>query len=338
MKLPGLVDYNFKNKKVLLRLSLDVPLEVDPHGHLEIKDTTRIDESLETINFLIKQKPKQIIVLSHLGRPKGKVVPELSLQPVAQYLDEKIGRKVKAAGIEFYLRENLRFDKGEIKNSLVLAKKMARGMDVFVNEAFAVAHRRHASVVGLTKLLPTFFGFDFLKEWQVLSELRQNPDRPVVLLLGGAKRDKIELAKKLIYWADFVLVGGKLVEYDGLPVLAKHPKVIGSLTHDGKDINEKAVKVFIPILKKAKTIIWAGPMGAFEEKKSAKGTEMIGKLVAGSKAFKVIGGGDTKTALSSLNLIDKMDYVSSGGGAMLYFLAHGNLPALERLKNDKDSD
>jgi len=329
MKLPGLEGFNFKDKKVLLRLNLDVPLGIDPHGELEVKDASRIDESLATINFLIKQKPKQIIALSHLDRPKGEVVPELSLQPVAQYLDKKIGPKIKAAGIEFYLRENLRFDKGETENSLALAKKMAQGMDVFVNEAFAVAHRRHASVVGLAKLLPTVFGFDFLKEWQVLSELRQNPNRPVVLLLGGAKPDKIKLARKLIYWVDFLLVGGKLVEYDGVPVLVEHPKVVGGLPHSGKDINEKAIEVFTPILKKAKTIIWTGPMGAFEEKESAKGTETIAKLVAGSKAFKVIGGGDTESALSSLNLIDKMDYVSSGGGAMLYFLAYGSLPALE---------
>jgi len=257
MKLPSLEDFNFKNKKVLLRLNLDVPLGIDSYGQLEVKDTFRIDESLETINFLIKQKPKQIIALSHLGRPKGKAVPELSLRPVARYLDKKIGRKVKAAGIEFYLKENLRFDKGETENSPALAKKMAQGMDVFVNEAFAVAHRRHASVVGLAKLLPTFFGLDFLKEVEALSKLKEKPKRPVVLLLGGAKQDKLELAKKLANWIDFLLIGGKLAKSS-------------NLTPDGKDINKKAIEVFTPILKKAKTIVWAGPMGAFEEKRSAK--------------------------------------------------------------------
>ncbi len=337
MNLPSLKDFNFKDKKVLLRLNLDVPLAAGGSG-FEISDTSRIDESLKTVNFLLNQQPAKIIIISHLGRPSksdGKADPNFSLLPVAKYLDKKIGKKVKALGIELYLRENLRFDKGEEENSFEFAKKLAFGSDVFVNDAFGASHRNHASITQLPRLLPTFFGLNFLKEMKLLTKIKENPCRPVVLLLGGAKSDKMELAKKLIYWVDFVLIGGRLAEFNGLPVLAKHPKVIADLAHNGKDINQQAIDIFAPIIKKAGTIIWAGPMGAFEESRYATGTRQIGNLVTSSKAFTVIGGGDTESALSQFNLIDKINYVSTGGGAMLFYLAHGTLPAITAILKDK---
>jgi len=345
MKLPSVKDLDVANKKVLLRTNYDVPLTVDGR----VADETRIEESLSTINYLLKQKAK-VIIITHLDRPGGKPVPGLSLKPVVERLkvmldktkidfsQEILGEKTKRMTAELapkaiLVLENLRFDSDETDNDEKFAQGLADLADCFINDAFAVSHRQHASIVGIPKFLPSAFGFDFLEEIQVLSKIRENPKRPVVIILGGVKKSKIKAAQKLTSWADYILVGGELVEYNGIPkMVGYHRKILGSLTKTGEDITIETVKKFKEAIAQAKTIVWSGPVGAFEEKKFERGTREIARAVVESGAYAVVGGGDTEAALTKFGLVNKVDYISSGGGAMLAFLAEGTLPGIEAIK------
>jgi len=356
MKLPSAKDLSVKGKRVLLRANYDVPLKKTSSPKLQtpsllVEDETRIEESLETIGWLLDEGAK-VIVISHLGRPEGKEVAELSLKPVAEKLKEILNIKYKIANIHIknkkflgfelsknlVLLENTRFWPEEEENNLEFAKELASLGDFYVNEAFACSHRNHASIVGVPKFFPSqnrAFGFDFLKEIEVLSKIREKPERPIVLLLGGTKKDKIDYAKKLASWADWILVGGKLVEYNGAPQLAKHPKVLADLIKSGQDITMEAVKKFKEIIFKAKTVVWAGPMGNFYDKRYETGTKEIARAVVESRAFSVVGGGDTEAALTRFGLDKKISFISSGGGAMLEFLAEGTLPGIEAIINSE---
>ena len=344
MRLPSIKGLSVRGKKVLLRTNWDVPLTADG----KVADETRIKDSLPTINYLLENKAK-IIIVSHLGRPGGKRVPELSLGPVARLISNfqfPIFNKFSISNFQtgefsgwrlndqIVLLENLRFWPEEEENNLDFAKKLAGLADFYVNEAFACSHRRHASIVGVPRFFPPqnrAFGFDFLKEIEVLSKIREDPRRPVVLLLGGVKEDKIDYAKKLVSWADWILVGGKLVEYDGVPNLLNHPKILGDLIKNGQDITMETVKKFSKIIRRARTIVWAGPMGNFYDKKYEKGTKELAKAVVESGAFTIVGGGDTEVALSKFGLTKKISFISSGGGAMLEFLAEGTLPGIKTI-------
>jgi len=344
MKLPGIKDLEVVNKKVLLRTNYDVPLTADGR----VADETRIEESFSTINYLLKQKAK-IIVISHLDRPGGKPVPGLSLNPVVERLgvmldktkidfsEEILGEKTKRMAAELkpkaiLLLENLRFDPREETNDQKFTQALANLADCYINDAFAVSHRQHASIVGVPQFLPSAFGLDFLQETAVLSKIRERPTRPVVIILGGVKRSKIRAVQKLTSWADYILVGGELIEYDGIPeMLDRQRKILGSLTKEGEDITMETVKKFKKAIAKAKTIIWSGPMGAFEEKKFERGTREIANAVVKGQAYTVVGGGDTEAALTKFGLVNKVDYISSGGGAMLTFLADGTLPGVEAI-------
>jgi len=352
MRLPSVKDLSVANKKVLLRTNYDVPLLRQPadQGKLLVADATRIEESLPTINYLLSQKAK-VIIVSHLGRPGGKIVLELSLRSVAEEISNfqfSISNKFSISNFQtgefkgwkldeqVVLLENLRFYPEEEANDLEFAKKLASLGDFYVNDAFACSHRKHASVVGIPKFLPVSrraFGFDFLEEVKALTKIKDNPRRPVVVILGGVKKNKIEAAKKLVFWADHILVGGKLVEYDGIPNLIKHPKIDADLIKDGQDITMETVKKFKKIIAKAGTVVWAGPMGNFYDKKHERGTREIAEAIVKSGAFSVVGGGDTEAALTKFGLDKKIDFISSGGGAMLAFLAEGTLPGIEAIKN-----
>jgi len=359
MRLPSVKDLCVKGKRVLLRTNYDVPLRKIPNSNppaggqipnFAVEDETRIEESLATIKWLLKNEAK-IIIVSHLGRPGGKRVPELSLEPVARLISNfqfPISNKFPISNFQtgefsgwrlndqIVLLENLRFWPEEEENNLNFAKELASLADFYVNEAFACSHRKHASIVGVPKFFPSrnrAFGFDFLKEIEVLSKIREKPVRPVVLLLGGTKEDKIDYAKKLVNWADWILVGGKLVEYDGIPQLAKHPKILADLIKSGQDITMETVEKFKEIIFKAKTIVWAGPMGNFYDQRYETGTKEIARAVVESGAFSVVGGGDTEVALTRFGLDKKISFISSGGGAMLEFLAEGTLPGIEAIKN-----
>jgi phosphoglycerate kinase len=351
-KLPSVKDLTVKKKTVLLRTDYDVPLKRQKakakSQTLEVAETTRIEESLPTINYLLEQQAK-VIIISHLGRPEGKKISDLSLKPVADFLNSKLSRKVRScfagqfkiknfSGFKIannlFLLENIRFWPGEEKNDLNFAQNLASLGDFYVNDAFACAHRQHASVVGLPKFLPSAFGFDFLKEIEILSKIRNNSSRPVVAIFGGAKEDKLEVLAEFLKWVDFVLIGGKLpVLINDLKFkIANLEKVfVADLNLEGKDITLESAEKFKKIIAKAKTIIWAGPMGVFENSLYELGTKMIAQAIVNSKAYTVIGGGDTETALTKFALDKKVDYISSGGGAMLEFLAKGTLPGIEAI-------
>lgn len=332
-----------EGKKVLLRTNYDVPLRFSStpltagaQGKPIIVDNTRIIESLPTINYLLEQKAKQIVIISHLGRPEGKIVPELSLRPVAEELERLLGKKVALVSQvdQVVMLENLRFNSGEEANDPDFAKKLASLGDFFVNEAFAASHREHASIVGVPKFFPPerrALGFEFLKEIEALTRVREKPARPLVLLLGGGKGDKLESLAGLAEWADQVLIGGRL------PSLVSKFKVISSkfrvasLNPEAKDITPETVAEFKKIIAKAKTIVWAGPMGNFYDEKYATGTKEIAEAVTQSLAFTVVGGGDTEAALTKFGLTEKIGFISSGGGAMLEFLSEGDLPGLRAI-------
>jgi len=333
--LPSVKDLSVKQKTVLLRTNYDVSLK---NG--EVTDGTRIDESLPTINYLLDQQTK-IILLSHLGRPEGEIKPGLSLKPIAQYLSKLLKKEIPLFSTidkidknqPIVMLENLRFWLGEENNDLNFAKSLANLGDFFVNDAFACSHRQHASIVGLPQLLPSAFGLDFLKEVKVLSEVKENPRRPVVLILGGVKKDKLEVIEKLLNWADAILIGGKLPQLINQSYPAK--VIMAGLNPDGKDITLESVEKFKKIIVQSGTIIWAGPMDFYEEENSQVGTKQIAEAIVNSQAFKVVGGGDTEAALTKFNLVDKIDYISSGGGAMFEFLAQGTLPGIEAIINNQ---
>jgi len=348
MKLPTLKKLPVANQRVILRTNYDVPLRDDGR----VADETRIEESLPTINYLLLKKAK-IIIITHLDRPGGKPVPGLSLKLVRErlkimlpkvkiYFSGKVlGEKTKRLQTnlkpgQVLLLENLRFDPGEEANDQKFGQDLASLADFYINDAFANSHRKHASMVTLPSLLPSGLGFDCQKEVETLTKLRNQPKRPVVVILGGVKESKIKAARKLTAWADSILVGGQLTKFKGLPKLLGHQKIMGSLTKSGEDITLKTAEKFKKVIGKAKTIIWSGPLGAYEEKKYERGTKMIAKAMAESSAFKVVGGGDTEAALTKFGLVEKIDYISSGGGAMLEFLAEGTLPGMEALKGGKN--
>ncbi len=346
MRLPNVKDLSVANKRVLLRTNYDVPLDVDGR----VADETRIEESLFTIKHLLDQKAK-IIIITHLDRPGGKFVPGLSLKSVKERLEmmlpktkiwfsgEVLGEKTKRRAIglkkeEILLLENLRFDPGEEANQRRFARGLASLADLYINDAFANSHRSHASMISVPLLLPSALGLDCQKEIEILSQVRSQPKKPVVIILGGVKRSKVEAAKKLISWADSILVAGELITYDGIPeVVGRHQKILGSLTKKGEDITMETIKKFKKVIAAAKTIIWSGPLGAYEEEGYERGTKEIAKAVVASGAYTIVGGGDTEAALTKFGLVDKIDYISSGGGAMLEFLAEGTLPAIEAIKS-----
>jgi len=319
MDLPQLTNFDVSGKRVLLRLDLDT--DPDPND-------LRIKASEETLNYLKEKGASEIIILAHKGRPEGKVDESLSLKPF-QPLFDKWGAKVE---------ENLRFDPREEANDLEFAKKLAALGDIYVNEAFASSHREHASIVGLPKLLPHAVGFHFQKEIENLSKVLENPKHPVLFLLNGIKQDKLDYLEGIKKFADKVLVGGRLPEYLGdaaLESVRLQPEnaqvVIGNLTMDKEDITLNTVDRFVKEIGSAATIIVSGPVGKYEDEGHRQGTDGVFKAVAESPAFKIAGGGDTEKALSILNISNKFDWISVGGGAMLEFLTKKTLPGIEAL-------
>ena len=318
MNLPILTNLDVSGKRVLLRLDLDT--DPDPND-------LRIKASEETLNYL-KEKGAQIIILAHKGRPEGKVNESLSLKSFQPIFD-KWGARVE---------ENLRFDPGEEANDPGFAKKLAALGDVYVNEAFASSHREHASIVGLPKLLPHAVGFHFQKEIENLSKVLDNPKHPVLFLLDGVKQDKLDYLEDIKKFADKVLVGGRLPEYLGdaaLESVRLQPEtaqvVIGNLTMDKEDITLNTVDRFVKEIGSAATTVVSGPVGKYEDEGHRQGTAGVFKAVADSIAFKIAGGGDTEKALSILNISNKFDWISVGGGAMLEFLTKKTLPGIEAL-------
>lgn len=335
-----------------------------------------------------------MVLVSHLGRPNGKVNPEFSLEPVSAHFSELIGRnvdfvpdaigsgakqKIQWAKSRIIMLENLRFYKGEEENNGIFAQNLARIGDVFVQEAFGACHRNHASIVGVTKFMPSYAGLLLEEEINALKKLLSNPERPFTALIGGAKiSTKIAVLEKFFDITDNICLGGalantalkakgmavglSLVEEEvlntinriqftspriHLPIDVKVAKdfyatngfavkAVGNVAVDEiiLDIGPDTQDVFANIIRSSKTILWNGPLGYIENPQFAEGTKRIAREIAetSARAFTVVGGGDTYQTLRELGLMDKVDFISTGGGAMLDFLTKGTLPGIEALK------
>jgi len=321
-----------EGKKVLLRSDFDLPMK-----DKVIEDDTRLKISSKTIKFV--EKAEKVILIGHLGRPafnEDKYSLQIIKKPLQKLIDEEVSfssyyEKIPEGKI--ILIENLRFFPGEEGNDLDFAKKLAFLADLYVNDCFAVSHRNHASIVGIPKLLPSYAGLNLEKEVEILDRVLRNPQRPLVALIGGAKIEtKLPIIENLAKICDSVLIGGKLpLEILSRNYISLLKNVFIADLKERKDIDDKSIDLFVSLIKGAKTIVWNGPMGVFEEEKFSIGTKKIAKAVAESKAFSIVGGGETIAALVFFGYTSKIKHLSMGGGAMLDFLAGKELPGLKAL-------
>lgn len=349
---------NIVGKRVFLRGDLDVPLSqltTNNGQQTTIADDTRLKNVWPTIELLLQQSC-QVILGGHLGRTEGKTDPNFSSKPVAQWFLDKL-RKTSIFNSQFsicneiqnesinnlqafkisenlIILENLRFDLREETNDPEFARQLASLADVYVNESFANCERAHTSMVGVPKLLPHYAGFRLAKEVEVLSKLIESPKRPMVVIIGGAKLEtKLPVISRMAAVADFVIVGGKLLtEILVGSEIMKLPNVkLLRLTENGKDTTLSSIDNLQMTIKNSGTIVWNGPVGQVEDYTYQVGSRRIAELVTASGAEKILGGGDTIGLVNKLGLIEKFDWVSSGGGSMLKFLAGEKLPGIEAL-------
>lgn len=347
---------NLSGKRVVMRVDFNVPLKAG-----KIVDDTRIRAALPTINYLHEQKAAAIILLAHVGRPDGKVVKALSVAPIEKHLRT-------LTNIPFELRENLRFDAREEANDSVFAQELAKLGDVFVQDAFADAHREHASIVGIAKLLPSYAGLLLQKEIEKLTAAL-TPPKGSVAIIGGAKFETKEpLVEKLLTTYDKILLGGALgndlLKARGMPFgsslisptplplrIAGHEHLFGPLDvvadFEGVsrnafpadvrtkehivDIGEKTASHWSALIEHAPFVLWNGPVGVYENN-FTKGTDTLAQALARSGAHAVIGGGDTAAAVAKISFDADKIFISTGGGAMLEFLTAGTLPGIEALR------
>ena len=393
-------DINVKGKRVLVRCDFNVPLKEG-----KITDENRLVAALPTIKKLIADGGK-VILCSHLGKPKGEPKPELSLAPVAVRLSELLGQEVKFAADpevvgpnakaavenmengDVVLLENTRYRAEETKNGEAFSKELASLCDVYVNDAFGTAHRAHCSNVGVTQYVDTaVVGYLMQKEIDFLGNAVDNPVRPFVAILGGAKvADKLNVISNLLEKCDTLIIGGgmaftflkaqgkeigkslvddtkldycremvekaeKLGKKLLLPVDATvaasfpnpidAPIEVSNVSVDaipaddmGLDIGPETAKLYADTVKSAKTVVWNGPMGVFENPTLAQGTIAVAKALADTEATTIIGGGDSAAAVNQLGFGDKMTHISTGGGASLEFLEGKELPGVAAA-NDK---
>lgn len=333
MDLPKLQNSDISGKRVVVRVDLDAPIQ---NG--EVQNKYRLEAWKPTVNFLLENGASKIILMGHMGRPDGEVKEELSTKILVPVLTEILGQEVTFEGEgKIVLKENLRFNKGEEANEEEFAKEIASWGDFYVNDAFATAHRNHASIVGVPKFLPNALGLRFADEIDNLTKVLENPRKPVVVLISGIKKDKVQMIGKLEQIADKVLVGGRLPEYlgdDGLESvrLSTDKKVVvGNLNQDKEDITLNTIDRFKTEIDAAGTIVLAGVLGRYEDPGHRQGTESVFKAVANSSAFKVTGGGDSITCINMFGIADQFDWISVGGGAMIEFLTNKTLPAMEAL-------
>lgn len=387
-------DINVKGLKVLVRCDFNVPLKDG-----KITDENRLVAALPTIKKLIADGGR-VILCSHLGKPKGEPKPELSLVPVAERLTQLLGQEVKFAADpevvgpnakaaveamkdgEVILLENTRYRKEETKNGEEFSKELASLCDVFVNDAFGTAHRAHCSNVGVTNYVDTCaVGYLMQKEIDFLGNAVNNPERPFVAILGGAKvADKLNVIANLLEKCDTLIIGGGMaytflkakggqigtslvddekLDYckdmiekaqklgknlllpvdttitDAFPDPIDAPVETSVVASDsipadkmGLDIGPKTAALFADAVKTAKTVVWNGPMGVFENPILAKGTIAVAQALAETDATTIIGGGDSAAAVNQLGFGDKMTHISTGGGASLEFLEGKELPGV----------
>jgi len=388
-------DVDLNGKKVFIRVDFNVPLH---HG--EVADVSRIKAALPTIHRAINSGAK-IIVASHLGSPNGEIKEELSLSQVVgtfssllgksvDFCEDCVGEKANLAVAKLnegdvLLLENLRFHKEETDNNKEFSKKLGSLCDIYINDAFGVAHRAHASTVGIAAFVEqSACGYLIKREIECYSKFVNNPKRPMVAILGGAKvSTKIGVINSLIDKCETILIGGVMtftfLRYMGFDTgqnrvensmvekagnLMKKARDKGVALHvpidfivadeitdyaktnvvtrnelgSGKispDIGPDTITLYITALKEAKTVIWNGPMGVFEKKPFANGTNSLVNFLANSNALTVIGGGDSVTAVNKLGASDKMNYMSTGGGAFLKLTEDVELPGIAALTDSK---
>ncbi len=328
---------DISSKRVLVRADLNVPIEEGV-----IQDSTRIDEFLPTVDLLLKNKAKQIIIMTHLGRPNGEFNEEFSLTPIYEYLKKKYPSIKFASDFDkldsspLILFQNIRFWKEEEKDDEGFAKKLASYGDCYIDDAFSVSHRNHASNYGITKFLPSYAGLLLQREVDALSSILEKPTRPLTFLMGGAKLEtKLPLVNALLSKADHILVGGKIAA----ELTIQDPKIVKAIDYSDEtkfDIGPKTVEKFIEIIRESKTLLFNGPLGFFEKKPYDQGTievvKEIAKLSREKKLFSVVGGGDTIFALGKYK--DDISYCSTAGGAFLEFVEKGMLDAIKVLEKD----
>lgn len=342
MRLPTLQELDVFGKRVLLRMDTDVPVVNN-----RVADDTRLRASIPTVKYLVEEGCGQIIVLGHRVRPplryasRGKldekVIKAFSLRPVAEHLEKLLEKELGKdfEKLDMYMAENLRFFKGEEANRLGFAEGLAQNGDIYVNDAFAASERAHASIVGLPEVLPSAAGFSLIKEVESLEKILKNPKKPVVVVLGGGKADKAHFIPKFLEIADWVLVGGLLAKYvDSYCTDTKHGGACVAAAYLGPhyhDITPDSAHNFVEIIKSAGTLVWNGPMGDIDSG-YWDATKVIAQAVADSPSYTVVGGGDTLHVVSKMKLSSKINQISVGGGAMLEFLAHDDLPGLKALR------
>ncbi|MBV8667615.1 MAG: phosphoglycerate kinase [Candidatus Eremiobacteraeota bacterium] len=391
MTAAGLESLDVSGKRVLVREDLNVPLEGG-----RISDATRIQAAVPTLRDL-RARGAKVIVMSHLGRPDGKVVEGLRLAPIAAPLGAALGCKVACASDcigpeataavaamengDVLLLENLRFHPGEEANDPDFARALASLGDLYVNDAFGTAHRAHASTVGITKFLPPYMGPLLRREVEILDRVLRDPQRPFVAVLGGAKvSDKIGVIERLMDLCDAIVVGGgmanTLLAGEGFEVgkslrdkdlgpakaIMRHAESAHANLHLPKDAvvatsiyatDEESREVpvsgvgaqdmildigpdtavdFRFVILKAKTVLWNGPMGVFENEAFSAGTESVGKAIVDSGALSLVGGGDSAAAAHKFGLADRMTHISTGGGATLEYIEGRELPGIAALR------
>jgi phosphoglycerate kinase len=363
MELRKVQDADLKNKRVLLRVDFNVAVKDE-----DAKEKYKIFASKETIDYILSQDGVKLALVGHLGRPTSvkncllggellanhpeiSIDSEFSLKQLAddaerilgievKFVEDCIGEKVKAAQVcqyrgEVLLLENVRFYCNDEKNDPEFCQKLAENFDVFVSDAFSVCHRDQASVTGVAKLLPSFAGIWLQHEMENLDKIKDNPVRPAVAIIGGAKIEtKLPLIHRFEKIYDYVLVGGKIANEAMDQNLQFSDKVILPLdcAADRLDIGPETIKKFREIIQTAKTVVWNGPMGKFEEKPFDKGTFDVLDAVLKGRAFTLIGGGESVEMLEKRDLIDDISFVSTGGGAMLEYLSGNPMPGIEVLK------
>ncbi len=384
MQLKTIKDINIRHKRILMRADYNVSIQGKT-----IADDTRIRHTLPTIKYLL-ENGATVTLMAHLGRPKSPD-PKYSLEPVALYLQQALGtpvsfyRSVSQCRTDTHsklkLLENLRFFPGETTNDPIFSQELASLGDIYVDDAFGAAHRTHASIVGVARLLPAVAGLSFVKEVTTILDAVNHPARPLVVIVGGAKiSDKIQMLNKLIETADTIIIGGGMANtflsasgysmgqsyYEvsatavakrllaqakqrHKTILLPQDVIIGNLStdqHNGPvpvtqipsdmqalDIGPRSQVEFGRAIASAGTVIWNGPMGVFEKPEFATGTEFIfHALTKNTKAFVVVGGGDTLKAIKKQQHIERIDHVSTGGGAMLELIENGTLPGIDVLQ------
>lgn len=361
-------------KRVILRVDFNVPIKDG-----KILDDFRIKKALPTISYLQK-KGARVVIISHIGDKSTeslltvalnlkKSIKEVNFIDTSIFSDETEKKINSLKNGEIVLLENLRRETGEKKNSPSFARALSRYGDIYVNDAFSVSHREHASVVGITKYLPGYAGFQFMLEVENLSKVF-NPKHPFLFILGGAKFEtKIPLVKKFLRQADHIFIGGAIANdffraksYEvgtsllgdinfQVPLILKAKNLIlpvdVEVTKNNKnhfvkasevnvdecivDVGPESIAVLKDLVNKAEFILWNGPLGKYESGFGGKTEELL-KIISKSKAYSVIGGGDTVALISKLKIEDKLGFVSTGGGATLDFLSKGTLPGIRVLK------